>query len=313
MLVRRLVDLACQAPSVHNTQPWLWRATGERVRLYADRSRQLTAEDPVGRNLIISCGAALDHFRLAAAALGFETEIVRFPADDDGDLLAEIGLRRAKPSPSAAEDIRVIRSRCTDRRRFTSWPVPEPALARLVEEARSRGALAIAVDDPGTRFRLEALAHHAYITRANDPAARREQSQWVGSHRSFDGVPVAVLPAEVGPTSARFGPGLVPESRSFVENTDGVLAVGGESDEPAAWLTSGEALSSLWLRATRDGLSVVPLSLPIEVEAVRARLSGAVFGGELGPHILLRIGWQAIGRSELPRTPRRPVDQVLRT
>ena len=27
-LTRRLLQLACRAPSVHNTQPWLWRATG---------------------------------------------------------------------------------------------------------------------------------------------------------------------------------------------------------------------------------------------------------------------------------------------
>ena len=31
------------------------------------------------------------------------------------------------------------------------------------------------------------------------------------------------------------------------------------------------------------------------------------------PHLLVRIGWQAIGRSQLPRTPRRQVDEVLRT
>ena len=78
-VVLRLVELASQAPSVHNTQPWIWRASGDQVRLYPDYSRQLPAEDPAGRNLVISCGAALDHFRYAAHALGWDTTTIRLP------------------------------------------------------------------------------------------------------------------------------------------------------------------------------------------------------------------------------------------
>ena len=57
--VRRIVEGATRAPSVHNTQPWLWRAHAHTLDLYADRSRRLGATDPEGRNLVISCGAAL--------------------------------------------------------------------------------------------------------------------------------------------------------------------------------------------------------------------------------------------------------------
>lgn len=309
-VLRRLVELSCLAPSVHNTQPWRWRWTGETLRLYGDHSRLLPREDPLGRNLTISCGAALDHLRCAAQALGIDAEIARVADGRPDDLLAEVRLSPGNPSPTAADDIAVLRARCTDRRRFTSWPVPDATLAELGERARSRGAFAIAATDPGLRIRLELLTHRAHVLRALDQAAVEEQGQWVGE-RTADGVPLAVLPAQTTTPSPRFGTGVLDETRSFVESSDGVVILGGETDDPGSWLRTGEGLSTMWLQATRDGLSVVPLSLPIEVPAVRAELTDDVLEEGFNPHLLVRIGWQAIGRSELPRTPRRPVDDVL--
>ena len=82
-------------------------------------------------------------------------------------------------------------------------------------------------------------------------------------------------------------------------------------DDQRAWLASGQALSALWLRATRDGLSLVPLSQVVEVPETRSALHYDSFAGMAHAQILLRIGWQEIGRADLPRSPRRPVNDVL--
>jgi hypothetical protein len=313
-IARRLVELACLAPSVHNTQPWIWQVDGDRVRLYADRSRQLPIEDPLGRNLVISCGAALHHLRFAAKALGWTAEIHRLPDPDQPDLLAAVRLHRAKPPPAAAEDLEILRRRCTDRRRFTSWPVPESLLDGLAGEAAEHGAAAEPVVDVAARFRLELLAGRALVVREADLAANREQRAWV-DRDGAEGIPSSVLPADDSGVLSRsgFGTGLLEETRTVVESGDGVIALGGRSDvDPQQWMRTGEGLSALWLRATRDGLSVVPLSLPVEVDDVRRELRDVVLAGAFTPHLLTRIGWQAIGRSELPRTPRRSLGEVLR-
>jgi nitroreductase len=52
-----LISLAARAPSVHNTQPWRFEVSERAIELYADASRQLL-EDPAGREMLISCGAA---------------------------------------------------------------------------------------------------------------------------------------------------------------------------------------------------------------------------------------------------------------
>ncbi|MGZ4520454.1 MAG: Acg family FMN-binding oxidoreductase, partial [Mycobacteriaceae bacterium] len=59
------LDVACRAPSVHNTQPWRWAIAEHSVHLFADGSRRLPVVDPDGREMTISCGAALHHARVA--------------------------------------------------------------------------------------------------------------------------------------------------------------------------------------------------------------------------------------------------------
>ena len=63
------VEHALRAPSVHNTQPWRWRVDAPSVHLYSDASRQLPNIDPDGRDLMLSCGAALHHCVVALAAV----------------------------------------------------------------------------------------------------------------------------------------------------------------------------------------------------------------------------------------------------
>ena len=305
------MELACLAPSIHNTQPWSWRVRDDRVQLVADRSRALPVEDPDGRNLVVSCGGALHHFRVAARALGLRAAVDLLPEGSGSDLLASIDILPGFPSATPSDELSVLRARCTDRRRFTLWPVPAAELEALSDEAREWGCAALPVTDLSTRFRVELLTIRAHAMRSGDTAATEEQMAWVG-RGGYDGIPREVLPAR-GTQShlARFATEPSPETPAVVESGDGVIVLGGADDGPIDWLRTGEGLSALWLRATRAGLSVVPLSLPIEVTAVRAELRHVVVEDAFTPHLLVRIGWQAIGRSELPRTPRRPVAEVL--
>jgi len=310
--VRAIVELACSAPSVHNTQPWRWTGRDGGVQLQADRSRQLIVEDPAGRNLMLSCGAAIDHFLVAAHAAGWHSEVRRLPDGPGSSVIADFRLRRATPSITADADLAALRARCTDRRRFTSWPVPEDRLEGLAEAARQRGAHALPVVDVGMRFRLEMAVNQALMMREGDLAAAAEQRRWV-DHGPDDGVPSEVVPAEAAARGrrSRFGTGVLEDTRRDVESSDGLIVLGGATDDVAAWLRTGEGLSALWLMATRDDLSVVPLSQPLELDATRREVRDAVLGGSMAPHLLVRIGWQAIGRRELPRTSRRPVADVF--
>ncbi|WP_215812943.1 hypothetical protein [Pimelobacter sp. 30-1] len=311
-IVERLVSFACLAPSVHNTQPWRWRYADGVLTLRADLRRRLPAEDPRGRDLTLSCGAALHHLQFAARALGWETDVVRLPPGADESVLAQVRVLRAGRSPVVPQDLALLRTRCTDRRRFTAWPVPAYRLDDLCRLAAPWGVAAAAIADDGARFRLELLANQALSELGLDPGRQAEQDRWIG-RSGADGIPAALLPDDPDPLLARsrFRPGLLEDTRMVLHGGDRVIALGGPYDDVAGWLRTGEAMSALWLEATREGLSVVPMSQPIEVESTRREIGRSVLRGAFEPHLLLRVGWQAIGRSELPRTPRRPLADVL--
>ena len=84
-----LVGVAARAPSVHNTQPWRFKVGDHAVELFADASRQLR-QDLAGREMLISCGAALFGLRLAVRSLGYLAEVELFPEPAVPLLLARV-------------------------------------------------------------------------------------------------------------------------------------------------------------------------------------------------------------------------------
>jgi len=313
-VVRRIVELGCRAPSVHNTQPWRWRIDGQRIELRADRSRQLSVSDPDGRNLTISCGAALHHIQVAAAGLGRLALVERLPDPLDPDLLAVIDVAEQRAATPADVDLlEALDQRVTDRRRFTSWPVPPERLADLASLAQRWAARVLPLTGSAARATVERLVDEAIGAQQLDPRFAAEQERWI-ARSTVDGVPPSALPQQTHPTERRdrFERRTEPvPAHGVVEATDGILAICTAHDTPLAWLDAGETLSALWLRATQAGFSLVPLSQVIEVEETRSALILNVFFEMAKPQLLVRIGWQEVTRTSLPRTPRRPLDEVV--
>lgn len=315
--LRRIVQGATRAPSVHNTQPWSWQATTEGLQLFADPRRRLTATDPDGRNMVISCGAALHHAQAVAAATGWAAMVTRFPDPARADLLARLHLSPAPPAAGGQELLEALQRRCTDRRRFTSWPVPDERLQQLAEVATRWGTTGLALTDVMQRHRVERLILRAGDLQAGHRAAAAERESWL-DRRTRDGMPTSVLQGS-GPGSGAYRHRFegVPDTDldgQELQLPDGlVLLHDGHDghDDPGSWLRAGEGLSAMWLAATANGMSLVPLSQAVEVDETRAALRGDVLRGLGHPMLLVRVGWQPIGRSELVRTPRRLVDEVL--
>ncbi len=110
-----VIHVANRAPSLHNTQPWLWRSLPDGVRLFADDSRWLSATDPDHHGQIVSCGAALRLAATAAQSVGFATEITY--GRKGADPLATIQGSYAETAPeSAVEIVKAAQQRISDRR-----------------------------------------------------------------------------------------------------------------------------------------------------------------------------------------------------
>lgn len=137
------MDLAARAPSAQNSQPWRWRVSREGVHLYANRSRQLGDTDSDRRDVLLSCGAVLDHCVVAFAAQGWQSRLRRFPGADR-DHLALIEVIEAPATEPSRELAVAIPHRRADRRRYRADPIPPGTLELLaVRAARRQATLAV--------------------------------------------------------------------------------------------------------------------------------------------------------------------------
>jgi hypothetical protein len=312
-----MVALASRAPSVHNTQPWLWRAAPAGLDLFADWSRHLQVADPDGRDLLLSCGAALHHLRVAAAGLGWDTHVRHTPDPDNPAHLASVGLAPHETSAESRHRLSCLEGRRTDRRRFADWPVPPEHLESLARTGSQWGAMVTSVADDAVRVRLLRLTVDADERQRRDPAYASELARWTRV-REHDGIPAGSVPEPDPPGSAG---NLVPQRYATSPRLDerahdssdapGLLVVSTSSDDVLSRVRAGEALSALWLEAVGRGLLGVPLSQATEVDQTRRLLQGRELDDRTCPQIVFSVGWPSADLAPLPPTPRRPVSQVL--
>jgi nitroreductase len=309
--VRHALELAARAPSLHNTQPWKWRYDDHTVELYANFKRWLPATDTATRDLVLSCGAALHHLRLALAAAGIAASVDRRAQPNPLDHLATLRLQR---SPASRADLRMaamITRRRTDRRRYGDWSVPDVFLDELQACAAREGAVLRVLDRSGDRTAVVEALRDAARDQEDAATYMIETALWSGRPTGDDGIPPANLLVDAKGT----GDGLARryESGSIDQESgpDGavLLVLGTASDDPVSRLRAGEALSAVLLHAADVGLATCPLSQPLEVSSTYRALRDDVLGGQLAPQILIRVGWAP--PEPLPPTPRRRSDDLI--
>ena len=310
------LDKAIQAPSIHNSQPWRWRIGSGAVDLYADPTRRLPQTDPQGRDLVISCGAALHHLLVALADRGQGARVYRIPDPAHPDHLATV-----VPAPTIDVDVDAalaaeIDRRHTDRRPFRSWPVPPELTGQLAEIADRQGLGLEIITDPRARRRLFRAIETAARQQQADPAYLAELAEWSDRPATAqDGVPsqLAPTPGQVpGRMPMRTFTGAAPPRPATSEpESAALLLITSSTDTPLQWLRVGEVAGAVLLTATRNGLAAGPLTQPLEVGDTRAFLRDRVVGTSAHPQMLLRIGWPHAGVAPLPPTPRRPSTEVV--
>jgi hypothetical protein len=314
--IRDMVALATRAPSVHNTQPWHWCVAGERVSLFADSSRQLQYADPDGRDLVISCGAALHHLQVAAAATGWKTLVRRMPNPYNDAQLANVSFRPEEPTPEALAALDALVARRTDRRRPSSWPVPRERLDALLALGPAAGVTIVGVVSQRARSELLQILAEAEKAQRLNSRYVDEIVSWT-ARQGNEGIPSTSLLRRVSETApgiapSRFPSGTLTDHKPEAEPAEpALLAICTSSDDTQSRLRAGEALGAMLVKGTADGLAMVPLSQAIEEDRTRRLVQNELLGDAVCPQIIVQVGWAPIAHEQIPLTPRRPVGEVL--
>lgn len=308
------VELALRAPSLHNTQPWRWRLGAGRVELHADTNRRLHDTDADRRDLLISCGAALHHLRVALAEFGIAVEIDRFPDSEDRNHLATVRVVPGVADQNEATLFPAIGRRRTDRRAYRCTEVPAATLTALQARARRHGALLHPIVREDVRAAVDALLGEAADAQRHRPGYITELMTWTRRYAAaHDGIPVWSRPRQLGRPDDpfhRFPPGRLVGPSASVADSGLLVVLATADDDEHSRLAAGEATSAVLLAATRAGLATAPLSQALELPQTRHRLARQALHIPDHPQLIIRVGYPADER-ELTRTPRRPLASVL--
>jgi nitroreductase len=311
--VRAAMALATRAPSVHNTQPWRWRIGSHSVHLYVEPELHLIHTDPDGRDLLISCGAALHHAVVAFDALGWQPTVRRFPNPAEPHHLAVIELVPGTPEQPDIALAAAIPRRRTDRRYYSGWPVALGDIALMTARAARLGIglRRVKLNDVLTTALRQAVSHNA-----RDMDYLTELTVWSGRYAALAGVPARSTPTpdQHAALPARIFAGAVldqPAGTTAEDDNGSLLALGTSTDTPLDRLRAGEATSAVLLTATAQGLSTCPVTEALENPECRSIVRTDVFGDELFPQMLIRVGWAPLNADPLPSTPRRPLADVV--
>jgi len=315
--VSAMLATAARAPSVHNTQPWRFAVGTHAIDLYSDPARKLRY-DRAGREMLISCGAALFGLRLAVRELGYLPAVSLFPEPSRIGLLARVTL--GPKAPVTAMERRMLAAlphRHTHRGAFDPGGVPATLLAGLQHDALAEGATLALIDSPGKYAKLAALAAEATRMQALNPAAREEILGWSRAPGSpaRDGVPAAAFAPAGAAVSGRLAPrdfdlgrhlGLLPGPGPDGPPPAATAVLVTLGDSRADWLRAGQALHRVLAHAATAWVSASLHTQPLEVPAIRdlIRVRLALPGVA---QMLLQFGPARSGMA----SPRRPVPDLL--
>jgi nitroreductase len=310
-----VVELACRAPSVHNSQPWRWVAGDGELRLFLDAARVPHATDHSGREAAISCGAVVDHLRVAASASGWHAVVAQFPNPNDLDHLATVRFRRAQfVTDGERARAEAIRTRRTDRLPFEppgAWAAIEPVVRSTVDPAKA----ALHVLSDAARPQLAEASKLTEALRRYDTSYHTELDWWTGPSGRSDGIPRSALASDselqrVDVARSFPGPRNLDRRTEVARDQSVILVLSTYDDTRQDAFGCGEVLSDILLEATMAGLATCTLSHLTELDASRSVIRELI-GGAGEPQLLIRVGEAPAPAGPPPSTPRRPLAEVF--
>ena len=290
-----LVDAAVWAPSVYDTQPWWFGTHGTTVTVHADAERKLDVADPHGREMFISCGAALYTLRLAVRNLGRVPAVRRLSDPRRPGLIADVAVGEDRP-PTAEERqmYEQIRRRHTHSGGFRPGGLPIGLLQALRTHAYCEQVALRIVADPRARIALAALTEAAEQVQRQNPAYVSEAARWTPATA---GAPAeepspresAHLDADFAGCDYARGQGWGQAGGEQRDATGVVAMLLTDADKRTDWLCVGQALQRILLCAGAYEVSAAFHSQALEVPELREFIRTRFCDGA-HPQMVMRLG-----------------------
>ena len=313
--VREIVRAATLAANSHNTQPWRFVVTGERITIGPDFSRRCPVVDPDDHHLFASLGCAVENMVQAAVALGFKAAA---GLEATGKDRVAVALDRSAPTSNILADA-ITKRQCT-RAEYDGKAVSPQDLSKLITAATMDGVECLIVTE---RSRMDAILD--YVVQGNtaqmrDQAFMKELIHWIrfndrAAIERLDGLAARSsgnpsLPTWLGKRLLPFVMTVKGENDKYarhVRSSAGLAVLTASSNDKAGWISAGRAFQRLALQATALGIRQAFLNQPTEVASLRPQIAAYLGIGSRRPNLIVRFGRGPVLRPSL----RRPIEAVI--
>lgn len=303
-----LVGYSILAPSSHNTQPWKFNVSKDRIDLYMDRSRWLQFADADQRELRISLGCALENLLVAARHFGYEANVT-YP--NEGDLVASVAFMRKGLPSQDSRLIDAIVARKTNRNAYLDRPVPETELHELhtsiKEFTGDQSVQFYLTSDPDIRNKFQDLEVHADQTLYANANYKSELGHWLGQG-VLGPTGVQALATQLAVVFLDVGPEETRKDAELVNNTPVLGFIITRENDSISQIRVGQAFERFWLEATALGIGLQPMSQTLEVPETRAKLAEILPTRPGYTQQVFRLGYAEPAEEH---SPRRPLSEVM--
>ena len=300
--LKAILEHAVRAPSLLNTQPWRFVVERGSILVFADRERQLPALDPEGREMTLSCGAAVLYLRIAARHHGWHPTVLPFPVDTEPDLVAAVTFEPGHRPGGDDRHFRALALRRTNRRPFTDEAVPFGVASEMAGAVSAEGAALRVFDGQSEKDALSHLVAAGVIDQGQDRAVIDDISRWLRPAKDPrpDGVRDSAQGMWDRHASMRTTASSVAAYKGrLIREAPAVLVLSTEGDDRTDWLAAGQALARALVVAADRGLAASYANEPVEVATLRPKVAELVGGGV--PQVIFRVGYP----DDEPESPRR--------
>jgi hypothetical protein len=304
-----LLNYAVLAPSSHNSQPWKFNVTNDRILVFADKSRRLQVADADQRELYLSMGCALENLVIAAEHFGYNCSVSYFPGPND--LVATVSLLAKSRPPSDSRLFYAITSRQTNRNPYEPRAISESDLETIksLSSDADVGVSIFITRDSAIKKGFQDLVVQANGIQYSDANFKSELGHWLGQGvMGPTGVQakmaqLAVVFLDVGPEQSK-------KDAELINSTPYLGFLSTTKNDSISSLKAGRVLERFWLAATALGVSLHPMSQALELQQTKANLTELLpaSSGMMQVQQAFRLGYAKPGGAH---STRRPLQEVL--
>lgn len=169
----KVISYAICAPSGHNSQPWKFQVSKDKVMILPDFTKHLDVVDKSDKELFISLGCALKNLQVAASHFGYSSNYVY---ENE-----KIIISFEKQNEKNTEDetlFDVIKKRHTHRGKFSGEKIPEEQLKGIDNKKENASVLIFNSESEGTKIIRQKISE-GNVIQMSDNAFRNELVDWM--------------------------------------------------------------------------------------------------------------------------------------